>query len=114
MSKEYSSFTEFWPFYVHQHSRHLTRTLHFIGTAAVILLVLLAALYSKYLFLAVPVAGYGFAWAAHFLVEKNRPATFSYPLWSLIADFKMFFLMCAGKMDQEVVRYSNLHEVTRQ
>ena len=110
MIKEYNSFAEFWPFYVNQHRKSLTRILHFIGTAAVFLLVILAAFYSKYLLFAVPVAGYGFAWAAHFLVEKNRPATFSYPVWSLIGDFKMFFLMCAGKMDQELTRCINLRD----
>ena len=113
MIKEFSSFAEFWPFYVTEHSKHLTRILHFIGTVLVFLLLILAAFYSKYLLIAVPVAGYGFAWTAHFLVEKNRPATFRYPVWSLIGDFKMFFLMCTGKMDQEISRCINIRDCER-
>lgn len=53
-------------------------------------------------------SGYGFAWFAHYFVEKNRPATFTHPLWSLLGDFKMFGLMCAGKMDGEVARCREL------
>ena len=109
MTKKYNSFAEFWPFYLNEHSKHLTRVLHFIGTAWVLLILPFAIFYSYYLFLAIPIVGYGFAWSAHFYVEHNKPATFKYPVWSLIADFKMFFLMCAGKIEQEVAECKKKH-----
>ena len=103
MAGEIKSFEEFWPFYVAEHSRPRTRALHFAGTAAALatLAGLAASRKWKWLPLAL-VPGYAAAWAGHFLVEKNRPATFKYPLWSLMADQKMFALMLAGRMDEEV------------
>ena len=100
------SYREFWPFYVREHGRAATRRLHFVGTAAA--LVLAAAVLagaSPWLLAAIPVCGYGFAWASHAFVECNRPATFSYPLWSLVADFHMFALMLAGRMEAEAARH---------
>ena len=84
------SFRAFWPFYLGQHSRWGTRLLHYLGTSAALLLVGVAPLVHRpKLALIALVAGYAPAWIAHFFVEKNRPATFRYPLWSLLADFKM-------------------------
>jgi len=103
---KYQSFNEFWPFYVGEHRLGLTRIFHFVGTLSMILLIIMAIRFNAYLALAAPVAGYGFAWFSHFFIEKNRPATFTYPAWSLIADLKMFMLMCGGKMGQEVRRCS--------
>ena len=104
MSKKYHSFSEFWPFYVTEHSLPSTRLWHFIGTASLIPIILLAFIFNVYLLLLLPLSGYGFAWYSHFFIEKNRPATFQYPLWSLLGDFKMFALICLGKMDGEVER----------
>jgi len=106
--EKYRSFKEFWPFYVGEHRLKLTRMFHFMGTLIVIVLVIVSFRFSAYLLLAAPIAGYGFAWYSHFFIEKNRPATFTYPLWSLIADFRMFALMVVGKMDREVNRCSLL------
>ncbi len=100
----YTNFAEFWPFYVREHSKPLTRWLHFIGTASLFPLTVFAVANNLTVLLLLPFAGYGFAWYAHFFVEKNKPATFKYPLWSLMADFKMFFLMLLGRMDKEVRR----------
>src|SRR5918993_4610438 len=101
--QEIKSFEEFWPYYVEEHSQPATRALHFAGTAAA--LACLAALAAKGKWKWLPLAlapGYAAAWAGHFLVEKNRPATFKYPLWSLMADQKMFALMLTRRMEEEI------------
>lgn len=103
--ERFATFEEFWPFYVLQHAQKLTRTLHFVGTTAALACVATAALTRnpRWLLLA-PVAGYGPAWFSHFFIEKNRPATFTYPTWSLLADLKMWSLIVSGDMDEEVER----------
>lgn len=101
--KHYRSFAEFWPFYLREHSRTLTRAYHYIGTSLVVAIALYAVISGKWLWLlAMPVAGYFFAWLAHFRVEKNRPATFTYPLWSLAADFKMWWMALTGQLGPEL------------
>ena len=103
--RTYKSFAEFWPFYLREHSRPATRNLHYIGTALVIALAIVAVVAGNWwLLLALPVAGYFFAWIAHFRVERNRPATFTYPLWSLAADFRMFFMWITGRLGPELER----------
>ncbi len=103
---KFATFVEFWPFYLSEHSSLTNRRLHFFGSSLAILLVLYAFIFSNlhYLLFA-PIAGYGFAWVGHFIVEKNRPATFTYPLWSLRGDFKMFTLMLTGRLDTELAKY---------
>jgi hypothetical protein len=86
-----------------EHSRPATRALHYAGTTVVIGLAVYALATGRWLWLlAIPVAGYGFAWIAHFRVEKNRPATFTYPLWSLAADFRMWWLWLTGRLRPEL------------
>ncbi|GGE07985.1 membrane protein [Marinithermofilum abyssi] len=101
---EFKSFEEFWPFYVSQHSKPETRRWHFVGTASVVVCLGLALWVNGWFVLLAPVIAYGLAWYSHFFVEGNKPATFGHPLWSLLADFRMFVLMLTGKMDQEVQR----------
>jgi len=104
-AKRLASFAEFWPFYLREHSKPATRTLHYAGTTLVLgCLVAGIATGHGWLFLAMPVAGYGFAWIAHFAVERNRPATFTYPLWSLAADFVMFACWISGRLGRELAR----------
>ena len=99
-----ASFEEFWPFYVSQHSRPSTRALHFAGTTLVLGSLLAGALVAPWCALLAPVLGYGPAWVGHFFFEKNRPATFTYPLWSLRGDFRMYWLTLRGRMGPEVDR----------
>jgi len=102
-----TSYTEFWDFYVQEHSKPLTRILHFVGTSlGMILLFWFIARGTWYYFPLFFVIGYAFAWFAHFFVEKNKPASFKFPFWSFISDFKMMWLMMTGRMSAEVERVS--------
>ena len=132
------SFTEFWPFYLSQHSNIYCRVLHFFGTTIFFLVLLLCFLLHGWAIIigvvsttvitaisfqweskrsSLPIlcvgiivlliadwwiifgilGAYAFAWCGHFLLEKNRPATFTYPVWSLVGDFKMWAGMCMGR-----------------
>jgi len=103
MARAHQSFAEFWPFYLREHSRPRTRALHYAGTTLVVAIAMFAAFSGRWQWLlAIPLAGYGFAWIAHFKVEKNRPATFTYPLWSLAADFKMWWLWLTRRLEPEL------------
>ncbi|MDA0228729.1 MAG: DUF962 domain-containing protein [Proteobacteria bacterium] len=103
-----TTYREFWPVYVTQHSRATTRLLHFIGTSGGLALIgAAAALPEPWLFLAAPFSGYLFAWIGHFFVERNRPATFSYPLFSLIGDFHMYGLMWLGRMGTQAAQHNS-------
>ena len=96
--ERYPSFGAFYPYYIHEHANRTCRRIHIVGTALVIGVMLTAALTRDARWLiAMPVVGYGFAWVGHFFFEKNRPATFQYPLWSLMGDWRMFFETVSGK-----------------
>ncbi|MEM8792910.1 MAG: DUF962 domain-containing protein [Pseudomonadota bacterium] len=97
--QQFTSFSEFYPYYLSEHSNPTSRKLHYLGTSIAIGLMIYALLSASWLLLiAVPVAGYLFAWIGHFFFEKNRPATFTYPLWSLMGDFRMFFEAITGRL----------------
>lgn len=99
MKKRIQSFEEFYPFYLKQHSNKICRLLHVIGTTFVLALALTAVIHlNPFWLLFIPITGYGFAWVGHFFFEKNKPATFMYPLWSLKSDFKMYFDILSGKI----------------
>lgn len=99
------TFEDFWPFYVGQHRRHGTRVMHFVGTTLGLAFLIRAVSTGNPVFVLSGLAGaYGFAWAGHYFIERNRPATFTYPLWSFVGDFKMYGLMLQGKMTAEVER----------
>lgn len=100
---KYRTFQEFWPYYLSEHQHPVNRQLHFLGTSLALLSVGAAAVTRKKRFLALaPFMGYFFAWMGHFVVEKNRPATFTYPGKSLAGDFKMFGLMLTRKLQPEL------------
>jgi len=105
------TFEAFWPFYVGEHRLPLSRALHYIGSfAAPSTLVWVIATGNWAFFPLVLVAGYGPAWVGHFILEKNRPATFKYPLFSIRGDYKMLGLALRGKMADEVTRlYGSAH-----
>jgi len=91
VNDEYKTFSEFYPFYLSQHSNLICRRLHFVGSSLVLLIFFYIIFTSSWLlFLLLPVIGYGFAWIGHFFFEKNRPATFTHPVYSLIGDWAMF------------------------
>ncbi|MEN5170447.1 Mpo1-like protein [Brevundimonas pondensis] len=94
----YASFEAFYPYYIHEHANRTCRRIHVVGTGLVIAAFLaFCVTLNAWWLLAMPVVGYGFAWVGHFFFEKNRPATFKYPLWSLMGDFRLFFETVSGK-----------------
>jgi hypothetical protein len=99
----YATFAEFWPHYLREHAKPSTRAYHYVGTSLVVGIAAAAVATRKWrLLAAMPVAGYGFAWAGHALSERNRPATFTYPSWSLGADFKMWSMWLSGRLGPEL------------
>jgi hypothetical protein len=115
MEKRIQSFEEFWPFYVREHEKKLTRQFHFVGTTAALGCLAGGLLTgSRWLIPFALVAGYGPAWFSHFFIEKNRPASFKYPGWSLAADFVMWGKMIAGTMDDEVAAVMEVERVERE
>ncbi len=95
----YASFAQFYPYYLSEHSHRLCRRMHFIGSSLVIAIVLFTVVTAQWRGLwLVPLAGYGFAWLGHYVYEKNRPATFRYPLYSLLGDWVMYGQMLRGKV----------------
>ena len=103
--KTITTFEEFFPFYLREHAKPQTRAFHYVGTTLGIGVAVWALVTQTWwaLFL-LPVCGYFFAWVSHFFVEKNRPATFTYPLWSLVSDFKMYGLWLTGRLGPHLER----------
>jgi hypothetical protein len=98
-NREFNSFTDFWPHYLSEHGKPATRALHCAGTLmAIAALVALITWGKWWLFPLALVPGYGLAWIGHFFIERNRPATFSHPLWSFMGDWKMLALMLTGRL----------------
>jgi len=99
MTNKYTCFADFYPFYLSQHRNRTCRRLHFIGSMLVMLMVSYTLITQQFIpLLWLPVIGYGFAWVGHFFYEKNKPATFTYPFYSLLGDWVMFKDILIGKI----------------
>ena len=95
----FSSFREFYPFYLREHANRTSRRLHFLGSCGVLALLAAAIVTGNALWvLGAPLCGYGFAWVGHFFFEKNRPATFRHPVYSLMGDWVMFKDILTGRI----------------
>lgn len=105
MEKQFKTFEEFWPFYLGEHALPANRALHFIGTTLALAQIIFALATQRYWFLLTAlVTGYAFAWIGNFRLEKNRPATFTYPWFSFMGDWKMWAMICTGQLSKELKR----------
>jgi hypothetical protein len=105
LERRIQRYDEFWPYYLREHRLPATRWIHFLGThLALGLLVAAGVTLNPWLLPGAVVSGYAFAWISHFFIEKNRPATFKYPGWSLYSDFRMLALMWTGRLGPELER----------
>ncbi|HMG15746.1 MAG TPA: DUF962 domain-containing protein [Saprospiraceae bacterium] len=101
--KKYTRLKEFYPFYLTEHQNEISRSLHFVGTACFLIIVIYAFFIGNYkILIFAPFAGYGFAWIGHFFFEKNKPATFTYPGMSLASDFIMFWHIITGQLPRKL------------
>ena len=101
--KKYKSFRSFYPYYLTEHKNVTSRTLHFLGTLLLICCLIAGIITGRWiLFVLIPFVGYGFAWVGHFFFEKNKPATFIYPLYSLGSDFVMFWHILTGQINKKI------------
>jgi hypothetical protein len=99
MASRFTRFSEFYPFYLGEHRNQTCRRLHFLGTSLVLAILIVAVATRHWrLLLLLPLVGYGFAWVGHFFFERNRPATFQHPLYSLQGDFVMFADILRGRI----------------
>ena len=99
MADGYAKFQDFYPFYLGEHRNQTCRRLHFIGSCLVLLVLLAVLVTGRWSGLwLLPLLGYGFAWVGHFFFEKNRPATFKYPVYSLMGDWVMFRDILIGRI----------------
>jgi hypothetical protein len=106
MATRFDSFDAFWPFYLREHAQPATRAVHVAGTWAGVLLLLATILLGPWwLALLALVVGYGCAWISHLTIERNRPATFSHPAWSLRGDLRMAWLAATGRLGAELRRH---------
>jgi hypothetical protein len=98
-SERFSSFAQFYPYYLQEHSNDICRRLHYVGSLLVLSIFVYALIQQQWhLLWLMPLAGYGFAWVGHFVFEKNKPATFKYPLYSLLGDWVMLKDALTGRI----------------
>ncbi|MEP6485057.1 MAG: DUF962 domain-containing protein [Rudaea sp.] len=99
MPSRYASFRDFYSFYLTEHSNRTSRRLHVIGSTLVLAVLIVALATQRWTWLwLLPLIGYGFAWVGHYFFERNRPATFTYPLYSFIGDWVMWWQVVTGRL----------------
>ncbi|MEO6730145.1 MAG: DUF962 domain-containing protein [Ferruginibacter sp.] len=107
--RKYKSFWSFYPYYLTEHSDASNRLLHFVGTGLIIAFLITGILLKNWWFIAaIPFCGYSFAWMGHFFIEKNQPATFTYPLYSLGSDFVMFWHILTGQINKKLTEANRI------
>jgi hypothetical protein len=95
----FRSFAEFYAFYLSEHRHPVSRLLHYLGTWGSVLCVAALAITGELLWLlGALLSGYTFAWIGHFRFERNKPATFRHPLYSLASDFRMWWELNVGRL----------------
>ena len=109
MAARICSYAEFWPFYLAEHSKRATRVFHYIGTMMIVVVVIIAVWTEAWwsLVFTLP-ALYALAWFSHFFIEHNKPATFTYPAWSLASDLRMSAFALTGRLGHELEKYQIL------
>ncbi|GAC1385509.1 MAG: DUF962 domain-containing protein [Ginsengibacter sp.] len=108
--KQYTTFKSFYPYYILEHRNSTSRKLHFIGTFLIIMCLLIGIFSGSLLwFILIPFCGYGFAGVGHFFFEKNKPATFKYPFYSLASDFVMFWHIITGQFPEKLKQAEENH-----
>jgi hypothetical protein len=109
MEKKYTTLRDFYPYYLTEHQDKTCQILHFIGTSLFFFFLIFAFVSGDLRYLiACPLMGYGFAWVGHFFFEKNKPATFQYPLFSLISDFILYFHILTGQLPKKMKEAKSL------
>lgn len=98
MAKSLTTYSAFWSYYLKEHRKPAFRALHYLGAVGALAYLILGVTFEPGLLFFIPLAGYSFAWIEHFFIEKNRPATLTYPLWSLVSDFRTFGLWITGRL----------------
>jgi hypothetical protein len=114
MSERMTTYAEFWSYYLREHGHPGSRALHYLGSVCGLASLAAAVLVSPWFLLVGLVVGYGPAWIGHFVVEKNKPATFGHPFWSLISDYRMFGLALVGRLRPELKRAKLGPEISQQ
>lgn len=104
MACDLLSYDQFWRHYLRAHRNPANRGLHYAGSLGAIGLAIFGVLVEPWLLVAAPVFGYGLAWIGHFRFERNKPATFGHPFWSLVSDFRMLALWLTRRLDPELRR----------